>query len=187
MIREERPDAIMRSLYHAMIVGQFAAWRAGLRHSRVLERQAVARRRQIAECKHSDSPGLVATYFEPARRHHLQLCTRPRPAPAIRLSQLQLRRDSERLRFRSVRAGQWVGYRLSSALQAGCTPRKITEPSSLLQLEVLRTHASARFVAAGAGLTPDNEAVRQMIAAAGLPFDAIELRGNTSDMDRFYQ
>jgi glycosyltransferase involved in cell wall biosynthesis len=44
-----------------------------------------------------------------------------------------------------------------------------------------------RFIAAGAGLTPDNPSLAKMMLAAGLPGDAVDLRGEIDDMDRFYR
>lgn len=46
---------------------------------------------------------------------------------------------------------------------------------------------ASRFIAVGAGLREDNPAVRSMIAASGLPEAAILLRGEETDMDRFYR
>ena len=51
----------------------------------------------------------------------------------------------------------------------------------------LRNHPSARFIAAGANLTPDNFELRQIIESAGLPMDAVELRGEVADMGTFYR
>ena len=185
MIREERPDAIMCWLYHAMIVGQFAAWRAGL-----------------------DIPVFWNVRQSLDDVGSLSASTRI----ALGLSRLISSRPAGII-FNSARAlalHRQFGYRNSNCvvipngfdfvpsvpvrgrvpivlgIAGRLHPQKDHRTFFTAAAEVLRTHASARFVAAGAGLTPDNEAVRQMIAAAGLPFDAIELRGNTSDMDRFY-
>lgn len=51
---------------------------------------------------------------------------------------------------------------------------------------LLKQRPGARFVAVGAGLSPDNMEVRNMIAAAGLPETAVELRGQVDDMAAFY-
>lgn len=50
-----------------------------------------------------------------------------------------------------------------------------------------RRHPGVRFIAAGAGLTPDNAEVRRMIELAGLPMEAVELRGEVADMASFYR
>jgi glycosyltransferase involved in cell wall biosynthesis len=185
IMREERPDAVMCWLYHAMIVAQLAAWRAGL-----------------------DTPVFWNVRQSLDDIGSLSRSTRV----ALGLSRLLSSRPAG-IVFNSARAlnlHRQFGYRNSNCVVipngfdlVAAGPARALRPTVLgiagrlhaqkdygtffaAAAKVLQTHAGARFIAAGAGLTPDNEAVRQMIVAAGLPFDAIELRGNTSDMERFY-
>lgn len=51
---------------------------------------------------------------------------------------------------------------------------------------LFKTRPDVRFIAVGKGLSPDNDKLAPIIAAAGLPFEVIELRGETRDMDQFY-
>ncbi len=52
---------------------------------------------------------------------------------------------------------------------------------------VLRTHPDTRFLAAGRGLAWDNPEVVRLITDAGLPSEAIDLRGEVADMEDFYR
>ena len=52
--------------------------------------------------------------------------------------------------------------------------------------KVAMGHPTARFIAAGAGLTKENPEIIQMLTSAGLPLDRIELRGEMDDMRLFY-
>lgn len=52
---------------------------------------------------------------------------------------------------------------------------------------VSQTHPDVIFEAAGEGLSPDNPAVMQLIASAGLPQARIELKGEISRMADFYE
>lgn len=51
----------------------------------------------------------------------------------------------------------------------------------------LAAHPEARFVAAGYGLSPDNPEIADMLQAAGLPPDRIDLRGELDNLDGFYR
>ena len=53
--------------------------------------------------------------------------------------------------------------------------------------QVVKTHPQAVFCAAGNGLVRDNPAVVELMAQAGLPAHAVDLRGEISDMPAFYQ
>ncbi|MDK1385951.1 glycosyltransferase [Sinorhizobium sp. 8-89] len=52
---------------------------------------------------------------------------------------------------------------------------------------VIQTHPQAVFSAAGNGLSRDNPAVVELMAQAGLPVHAVDLRGEITDMAKFYQ
>jgi glycosyltransferase involved in cell wall biosynthesis len=185
IMREERPDAVMCWLYHAMIVAQLAAWRAGI-----------------------DMPVFWNVRQSLDDIGTLSGSTRV----ALGLSRL-LSRWPSGIVFNSARAldlHRQFGYRNSNCIVIpngfdliASVPARALTPTVFgiagrlhaqkdygtffaAAAKVRRIHSGVRFIAAGAGLTPNNEVVRQMIAAAGLPFEAIELRGNTSDMDRFY-
>ena len=185
MIREERPDAIMCWLYHAMIVGQLAAWRAGLdipvfwnvRQSLDDIGSLSASTRIALGLSRLFSSRPTGIVFNSARALDLHRQFGYRNSNCIVIPN-----GFDLVPSAPVRARVPIVLGIAGRLHSQKDYRTFFAAAA----EVLRTHAGARFVAAGAGLTSDNEAVRQMIAAAGLPFDAIELRGNTSDMDRFY-
>ncbi len=52
---------------------------------------------------------------------------------------------------------------------------------------MVKTHPQAVFSAAGNGLVRDNPAVIELMAQAGLPAHAVDLRGEIGDMPAFYQ
>ncbi len=186
MIRDVQPDVVMCWLYHAMIVGQLAKW---------WSRTDVPVFWNVRQSL--DDVGSLSTSTRVALRASRLLSGRP--AGIV---------------FNSARAfdlHMQFGYRNSNCIvipngfdHEPSSPQRVQAPKVLgiagrlhpqkdygtffaAAARARRTHTGVRFVAAGAGVTPDNETVRRMIAAAGLPFDAVELRGNVLDMKQFYR
>ena len=186
LLREERPDAVMCWLYHAMIVGEIAVWHSGLDVPVYWNvRQSLD---DMGSLTASTRVALGATRVMSSRpagilfNSHRALDLHRRygyrnancavipngfdPAPPLPIR-----------RVRPTVLG--IAGRLH--------PQKDYPTFFAAAATVLKTHADVRFVAAGDGLTPENAALRGMIEAAGLPLEAIELRGNVADMDRFYR
>lgn len=186
IIREERPNAVMCWLYHAMIVGQLAAWRSGtgvpvfwnVRQSLDdLSSMSASTRLALTLSRHLSTwpAGIV---FNSSR--------------AVELHQAFGYRNDNCLMIPNgfdLVAGQHSDGRKPATfgIAGRLHPQKDYATFFAAAARAHRSCAAIRFIAVGAGLTPDNDAVRAMIAAAGLPLDAIELRGNTSEMERFYR
>jgi glycosyltransferase involved in cell wall biosynthesis len=66
-------------------------------------------------------------------------------------------------------------------------PQKDHETFFRSAAKVAAENSSARFVAAGAGLTRDNPEIRRLLDLAGLPADRVELKGEMDDMRPFYE
>jgi glycosyltransferase involved in cell wall biosynthesis len=186
MIRDERPDAVMCWLYHAMIVGQCAAWRAGGNVPVFWNvRQSL------------DDVGSLSASTRVALRLSRLLSSQP---AGIVFNSSRARDLHRQFGYRNANCIVIPnGFDLVSPAPAGrrtptilgiagrLHPQKDYRTFFAAAALALRTHADVRFIAVGEGLTADNETVRQMMEAAELPFDAIQLRGNILDMGSFYR
>lgn len=186
IIHDERPSAILCWMYHAMIAGTLARrmsggtppifWnvRQSLDDLAVLSRST---RTALKLCRSlsADPDGII---FNSARAAELHKCfgfcnvnTRVIPNGFDPV-------DAELPGARRPRI-----FGIAARFHPQKDHRTFFEAAALLS----RRYPDARFVAAGAGLHKDNEAIRQLIAASGLSMDAVALRGELDDMSEFYR
>jgi glycosyltransferase involved in cell wall biosynthesis len=186
LIQKERPDALMCWLYHAMVVGQLAAWRVAdevpvywnVRQSLDDMGSFSASTRTALRLTRLLSRGPAGIVFNSSRALHLHrqfgyrnrnLVTIPNGFDFVQAAPVEARRPEVFGIAGRLHAQKDYATFFAAAAQAH------------------RSHPAIRFIVAGAGLTLDNPSVRQMIAEAGLPLGAIDLRGNVSDMAHFYR
>ena len=185
LIRNERPDALMCWLYHAMVVGQVAAWRVAhevpvywnVRQSLDDMSSFSASTRtalQLTRLLSSRPTGIV---FNSSRALHLH-----RQFGFRNPNLVTIPNGFDFVEEVPVNARRPLVFGIAGRLH----PQKDYATFFAAASHAHRCHPEIRFVAAGSGLTLDSAIVRQMIADAGLPLSAIELRGNVSDMAGFY-
>lgn len=185
-IREEQPDAVMCWLYHAMIVGQLAAWRAGtgipvfwnVRQSLDdLSSMSTSTRLALTLSRHLSSrpAGIV---FNSSRAVDLHRTFGYRNDNCIMIPN-----GFDLIPGQPMNGRKPTTFGIAGRLH----PQKDYATFFAAAARARQSCAGIRFLAVGAGLTPENDAVRAMMAAAGLPPETIDLRGNTSNMEQFYR
>ena len=186
MFRNERPDAVMCWLYHAMVVGQLAAWCArtgvpvfwNVRQSLDDMGSMTASTRLALGLSRLVSSGPAGIVFNSSRALELHRSFGYRNANCVTIPNGFDLAPAQPTEMRTPTV-----FGIAGRLH----PQKDYATFFAAAARAHQTHSAARFIAVGAGLTPDNETVREMITAAGLPLEAIELRGNTPDMEQFYR
>ena len=185
LIRKERPSAIVCWMYHAMVMGSMAS---------ILSRSKVPVFWNVRQSL--DDPAALSR------------STRMAVAAARRLSGLP--RGIIYNSSRALQLHQTYGYASSNSVvipNGFELPATINPPGNTARVfgiagrfhpqkdygsffraagQFARTDPAIRFVAVGEGLRSDNPAVRRMMAEAGLDHQRIELSGEITDMEKFY-
>ncbi|ASP95182.1 glycosyltransferase family 4 protein [Sinorhizobium meliloti] len=186
LIRKEQPDVILCWMYHAMVAGTLAAGMA--RHRAPVfwnVRQSL------------DDPASLTRSSRVAIAAAKLLSQRPSGIIYNSARALDLHRaygyanrnavvipngfDLPQLAAPEPRTARRIG------IVGRFHPQKDHGTFFKAAAQVVKTHPQAVFSAAGNGLVRDNPAVIELMAQAGLPADAVDLRGEVSDMPEFYQ
>ncbi|RVN27885.1 glycosyltransferase family 4 protein [Sinorhizobium meliloti] len=186
LIRKEQPDVILCWMYHAMVAGTLAAGMA--RHRAPVfwnVRQSL------------DDPASLTRSSRVAIAAAKLLSQRPSGIIYNSARALDLHRaygyanrnavvipngfDLPQLAAPEPRTARRIG------IVGRFHPQKDHGTFFKAAAQVVKTHPQAVFSAAGNGLVRDNPAVIELMAQAGLPAHAVDLRGEVSDMPEFYQ
>ncbi|HET9396816.1 MAG TPA: glycosyltransferase [Nitrospiraceae bacterium] len=185
LLRAVRPDAVMCWMYHAMVVGQVAA---------SISRTEVPVYWNVRQSL--DDPTVLTVSTRIALRAARALSRWPAGIVFNSIRALKLHREF------GFRNGNAVvipnGFDIPSSesiptqrraigIAGRLHPQKDHATFFAAAAAVHRTFPEVRFLAAGRGLTADNDEVARMLRNAGLPTHAIELLGNLTDMPAFYR
>ncbi|WP_026187122.1 glycosyltransferase [Ensifer sp. BR816] len=186
LIRKERPDVILCWMYHAMIVGTIAARLAGCGASLYWNvRQSL------------DDPASLTRGLRVAIAGAKMLSSQPAGIIYNSVRALDLHRAYGYANRNMVAIPN--GFELpqigpteaTTARRIGIVgrfhPQKDHGTFFQAVAAVRRTHPQAVFSAAGNGLSPDNRAVVDLMAKAGLPAHAVDLKGEIADMPSYYR
>lgn len=186
LISRERPSAIVCWMYHAAIAGLLA--------------------QRLSQCsapvfwnvrQSLDDPAALSRSTRIALRICKQLSLKPTGIiyNSHRSLELHRRFGFENSNVDVIPNGfDFVEHRPTSGvtprifgIAARFHPQKDYETFFRAAALLLGQRPDVKFIAAGAGMTPDNLELHKMMAAAGLPESAIELRGQVDDMAAFYR
>lgn len=186
IIRRERPSVALCWMYHAMVVGTVAAklarratpviWnvRQSLDDLTSLSRSshvaiAAARRLSVA------ASGII---YNSSRARDMHRAYGYRNTNTVVIPNgFEIPTISVDVKLHPRRVG----------IVARFHPQKDHATFFRAAASVLQTHPDTRFLAAGHGIAWDNPDVVRLISDAGLPNEAIDLRGEIADMEDFYR
>ena len=184
LLRQERPQAVMCWMYHAMVVGTLARELAGTRvplywnvrqsldDPRILSRStraAVLLSRWLSRLP----AGIIFNSRRALELHQREGFANP--------NCLMIPNGVEMATTAPAR-----GPARRFGVVARLSPQK--DHATLFRAIALarRSHPDVSFVLAGTGLLADNPTVRRMVEAAGLEIGSIDLLGEVADMTAFY-
>lgn len=185
LIRARQPSAVMCWMYHAMVVGTVASKLAGGRQRLFWNvRQSLddpaaltrSTRLAVVAAKHLSSRPFGIIYNSArALERHVAYGYRDHNSSVIPNGFPMPEPSESRSRPRLLGiAGRYH-------------PQKDYGTFFSAAALVAKSHPDIRFVAVGKGVEGTNAELRQSMEKAGLSPDAIELRGEQSDMSRFYE
>ncbi len=186
IIRQEKPSVMLCWMYHAMVVGTVAA-KLARRATPVIwnVRQSLDDVASLSRSSHmaiaaarvlSGSASGIIYNSSRAREMHRAYGYRNQNSVVI----------PNGFEIPAVAGGHQAPPR-RIGIVARFHPQKDHATFFRAAASVLRTHPDTRFLAAGRGLAWDNPEVVRLIADAGLPCEAIDLRGEVADMEDFYR
>ncbi|KQX27795.1 MULTISPECIES: glycosyltransferase [unclassified Ensifer] len=186
IIRQEKPSVMLCWMYHAMVVGTVAA-KLARRATPVIwnVRQSLD---DVASLSRSSYMAIAAARALSGSASGIiynssRACEMHRAYGYRNLNSVVIPNGFE---IPAVSAGHEASPR-RIGIVARFHPQKDHATFFRAAASVLRTHPDTRFLAAGRGLAWDNPEVVRLIADAGLPSEAIDLRGEVADMEDFYR